>query len=198
MSLPMLPDDAQPAWDAQQKEEDSFSKICFIPSLSLSCFGCCGHHWKDKRTLHAFFDRNQKILDKYRSQGRSYQEFMNREQLVSSCGGCYSLVRDKDDNGKDRYVCGVHPLRIGEQPGPNGKDIRVGYCEHDYLCKSAAHVNKMTDEEKRFFYQFLKEQEFDAFEYSLINAQETVLLELYRIWKAKIERGEEGGRVSLP
>ena len=75
------------------------------------------------------------------------------------------------------YVCAVHPLRIG------GEDIRIGYCDHDYLCKTAALVNRMTEEEKELFYEFLKEMNFDPYTYSLINSKEIILLELYRNWK---------------
>jgi hypothetical protein len=75
------------------------------------------------------------------------------------------------------YVCAVHPDRIGRP------DIRRSYCDHDYLCKTAALVNKMDDKEKTLFYDFLKEQAFDSFEYSMINSQETVLLKMYLDWK---------------
>ena len=37
MPLKVLNNDA--AWDAKQNEDKHFSKICFIPSLGLSCFG---------------------------------------------------------------------------------------------------------------------------------------------------------------
>jgi hypothetical protein len=176
MPLPLAP---QAAWDPQQKESKSFSKICFIPSLGLSCFGCCGHHFKSKPTMHKFFDSNKQTLAEYKAQGKTDAQFMKREYLVDPCGGCYSLVREKDAQGRDQYLCAVHPLRIG------GKDIRPGYCDHDYLCKTAAHVNKMTDEEKALFYEFLKEQQFNSYDYSMINAQETVLLARYREWRVK-------------
>ncbi len=74
MSLPVL-NNVQPAWDPQQKESQSFSKICFIPSLGLSCFGCCGHHFKSKRVMHQFFDENKKTLAEYKAQGKTDAQF---------------------------------------------------------------------------------------------------------------------------
>lgn len=182
MALRVINNETSPSpghgvWDAKQDEHKQFSKICYIPSLGLSCFGCCGHHFQNKEVMEKFFDNNSATLKKYLGEGKTYTDFMNREYLVDSCGGCYSLIREKDEKGKDQYACAVHPLRIG------GKDIRVGYCEHDYLCKTAAHVNKMTHEEKDLFYEFLKAQKFDSFTYSIINADEVVLLAMYRAWK---------------
>ena len=126
-----------------------------------------------------FFDKNKRELKKYLSAGKTHAEFMNREKMLDSCGGCYSLIREKQPEGHTAYVCGVHPLRIG------GEDVRPGYCDYDYLCSTAGHVNKMTREEKALFYDFLAEQKFNAFEYSMINSQETVLLAMYRDWKEK-------------
>ena len=180
-----------PAWDAKQNEKKHFSKICYIPSLGLSCFGCCGHHFKDKETLNAFFDRNNRTLKKYLGNGKSYRDFMWREYLVSSTGGCYSLIREKDVQGRDQYLCAVHPLRIGQTPGMTDGDLRESYCDRNYLCATAAHVNKITDDEKKLFYQFLKEEIADglnSFTYSIINSQETVLLEKYLQWKEKREK----------
>lgn len=172
MSLRVLNEEFEPSQDAHV-----FSVLCFVPSLGLSCFGCCGHHFKDKQEMHAFFDENKRTLVHYKKQGKSEKEFMEREKLLGTCGGCHSLIREKDTQGRDQYACAVHPLRIG------GEDIRVKYCDHDYLCKTAAHVQKMTAEEKSLFYEFLKEQNYNSYEYSMINAQETVLLEAYRKWR---------------
>jgi hypothetical protein len=169
-------------WDTKQDENRAFSKICFIPSLGLSCFGCCGHHFKDKETMHKFFDKNKRTLTKYLDRGQTHKEFMEREHLVSPCGGCFSLVREKDSEGRDQYLCGVHPLKIG------GTDLRPGYCDHDYLCKTAAHVNKMTEDEKKLFYEFLKEKQFNSYDYSIINSKETVLLNMYHEWREKHKR----------
>ncbi len=188
MPLKVLNNDV--AWDTKQQEDKHFSKICFIPSLGLSCFGCCGHHFKDQKTLNTFFDRNKRTLKKYLGEGKSYRDFMWREYLISSAGGCYSLIREKDAQGRDQYLCAVHPLRIGPTEGMKDGDLREAYCDRNYLCATAAHVNKMTDEEKGHFYEFLKEEVKDGlngFTYSIINSQETVLLEKYRAWKAARE-----------
>ena len=166
-----------PLYDDKQDESLRFSKICFIPSLKLSCFGCCGHHFADKETLQKFFDENKRELKKYLEEGKSYSDFMNREHMLDSCGACYSLIQEKQPEGHQAYVCAVHPLRVG------GEDVRPGYCDFDYLCYSAALVNKMTDEEKALFYEFLKEKQFDAFEYSIINGQEKILIKMYWEWK---------------
>ncbi len=163
---------------AEQQDHEGFSVICNIPSLGLSCFGCCGHHFADKESMHQFFDENKETFEHFKKTGRSAKEFMNREQLLDPCGGCYSLMREQDSQGRDQYYCGVHPFRIGEE-------VREKYCDHDYLCKTAAHVQKMTLSEKKLFYEFLAEQKFDSYEYSIINEQETVLLEMYREWKKK-------------
>ncbi len=170
-----------------KQDETIFSVICNVPSLGLSCFGCCGHHFKDKATMQKFFDENKELLAKYLEEGKSYEDFMNRERLLDPCGGCYSLMREEDEAGREQYYCGVHPFRIG-------REIRVGYCDHDYLCKTAAHVQKMTAAEKHLFYQFLKEQKFDSFQYSMINANETVLLGMYREWK---EKSIKDGKIPL-
>jgi hypothetical protein len=65
-------------------------------------------------------------------------------------------------------------------------DLREGYCDRNYLCATAAHVNAMSEDEKAGFYAFLKEEVaegLDSFTYSIINSQETALLEKYRVWK---------------
>jgi hypothetical protein len=170
MSLPVI----NTEWALQQ---DAFSVLCKVPSLGLSCFGCCGHHFKDKKTMHQFFANNKRTLEAYKKAGKSYKEFMDREKKIASCGGCYNLIKEKDDRGREQYLCAVHPLRIG------GDDIRVGHCDHDYLCKTAAHVNKMTADEKKLFYEFLKEQQFDSYTFSMINSKETELLRLYKTWR---------------
>ena len=90
-------------------------------------------------------------------------------------------MRDVDEEGRSTYLCGVHPLRI------KGADIRLGYCDHDYLCHTAGIVNRMTEKEKALFYEFLREQDFDSFTYSMINSEETVLITMYDEWKERRE-----------
>lgn len=160
-----------------QDEKNSFSKICYIPGLKLSCFGCCGHHFAGKRALHSFFAKNKRELKKYLESGKTHKDFMNREPLLSTCGACYSLIRDKG-----MYVCAVHPNRIGRP------DIRVKHCDYDYLCKGASFVNNLDEGERKLFYQFLKAKKFDSFDYSIINSQETVIILMYFQWKERKER----------
>ena len=99
----------------------------------------------------------------YRNQGKSMEKFRDRSKFLRSSGICYNLIfLGFEKDRKSRVVgCPLHP----EQN--NGKDLRIGYCEINHLCKAAQLYNRWGKKRKQEFIRFLKAKKLDWYEYSV-------------------------------
>ena len=121
------------------------TKLCNIPKLKLSCFGCCGQDYGSREQILRRITRNTKELEKY----SDLMKFRDRQQEVSACGLCTNVVFKKDGNG---VHCPLHPNLN------KGKDLREGYCQVDHLCKAAQKFKGWGAEIQKKFLKFRSEE----------------------------------------
>ncbi len=144
------------------------TKLCFIPSLKLSCFGCCGQDYTTKKEILARIKRNTKELEA----SEDMISFRDRAQETAACGICTNVVFLEKD--KKIVGCPLHPS-LNE-----GKDLREGYCQIDHLCKAAEKFMHWDDEMKQKFLDFIAlkaEKGMGWYEYSIGMDDDTLLKE---------------------
>ncbi|HII71925.1 TPA: hypothetical protein HA265_04180 [Candidatus Woesearchaeota archaeon] len=140
----------------------------------ISCFGCCGHNFKDKETIAKAITKNTLEFHHHRRNNKSLVEFMNRHKDLRLAGICRNLVYDHK-NGS--IFCPLHP----EQN--KGKDHRIDhhYCDILHVCKTAFFYDLWDDKMKKDFIGFLrgkkKEGRLDWHSYSVGMANDSLLEE---------------------
>lgn len=71
-------------------------------------------------------------------------------------GVCRNLIEEKG-----RLICPLHPSRH------NGKDLRKGHCDINFLCKAAKEFAGWDKRKRERFLQFLQDKKVDSIDYSL-------------------------------
>lgn len=118
----------------------------------LSCFGCCGHDWKEKKEVLTQISENTKKFEEL-----PIEIFIKEsENNLSDSGGCKSLVYK---NGK--IVCALHPLQN------KGKDLRDMNCKKEYLCETFKQFLTWDKKKQKKFIDFILDKEIDHYEYSM-------------------------------
>jgi hypothetical protein len=136
--------------------------------------GCCGHGFKDKRSVAEGIEKNTLELREHAQKGKSADSYMNRSKDLRKSGVCRNLVYDVD---KDMVFCPVHP------DVNSGVDLRIDhhYCDVLHVCKAAFFFDLWDKERKRDFLKFLKkkkkEGELDWYAYSMGMANDSLLQE---------------------
>jgi len=126
------------------------SKLCQIDSLS--CIGCCGHHFKSKEELELAIKKNTEEFGHFADK----VEFMNRSAKLRDCGICRNIIYL--ENG--RIGCPLHPKE-------NEVDFREGHCVTEHLCKAAFEFNLWDKQKQKSFLGFIKKKNLDWYDYSI-------------------------------
>ncbi len=140
----------------------------------LSCFGCCGHSFRDKKSVAKAIADNTVDFHRAKNSGVPVNEWMNREKDLHPSGVCYNLVYDHE---KDEVFCPLHPERNG------GHDHRIDHhsCDILHVCKTAFFFELWDKERQDAFLKFLRKKkragELDWYTYSLKMADDSLLEE---------------------
>ena len=148
------------------------TKLCNIPRLKLSCFGCCGQDYGSKEQILRRILRNTKELKRY----KDLIEFRDRVQEVSACGLCTNVVFK--DEKKSGAHCPLHPNLN------KGKDLREGYCQIDHLCKSAQKFKEWDKDLQKKFLKFMEKkvkEGMDWYDYSRAMDNDKLLKEFLKL-----------------
>lgn len=139
--------------------------------LGLSCLGCCGTIVGDKDEVDEAIRKNT-IEFKHCKDKKGYV-WRFKPNNLRACGICPNLV--KDDVRKDRVLCPAHPTLN------NGEDIREGYCDTLYLCKTAFLFGLWDESMRSRFITFLKDKvqknKLDWYAYSIMMDNDSLLRE---------------------
>jgi len=128
--------------------------LCQLKELGLSCFGCCGNSYSNKKKLMRDIKKNNLEFDNK----KSLTKFMSRTKELRSSGICANLVfQDK------KFFCPGHPALN------NNRDYRNldPDCDKEYVCKTFGLFQEWSKEKQKQFLDFLKEKIFDSFSYSI-------------------------------
>lgn len=132
----------------------TFSPLC---QLNGGCMGCCGHDFESKEKIkQAVFKNN---LEFKHANPQTEEEFMKfrdrRPNMYLRHGVCRNLVEEKGC-----FLCPLHPAR-------HSKDLRIGHCDTNYLCKTAKQFENWNEEKKKKFIAFVENKKLDNITYSI-------------------------------
>lgn len=119
--------------------------------------GCCGHSFKSREKIEQaitlntleFSGLNPQTIDEF-------YDFRDRSKGYFRYGICRNLIREKSG-----ILCPLHPTLH------KGKDLRIGFCNVDYLCPTAIKFNSWEKNIQKKFLKFILDQNFDSIEYSM-------------------------------
>ena len=150
--------------------------LCQLEEIGLSCFGCCGNNYSNKKKLIRDIRKNTLEFDNK----KSIKGFMSRTNRLKSSGICANLIL-KDG----RFYCPGHYILH------NGKDYRNidPDCMKDYLCKTFGLFQGWDKEKQRQFLEFLKSKKLDGFAFSMRMDNDSLLEEFEK--KLKESSGEK-------
>jgi len=129
--------------------------------------GCCGHDFESKEKIQeAVFKNNLEFKHADPKTEEEFIQFRDRRPSRDLRNGvCRNLVEEKGC-----YLCPLHPAR-------HGKDLRIGHCDTDYLCRTAALFEKWSEEKKKKFVAFVEAKKLDNTEYSILMDNNSLLKE---------------------
>ena len=115
----------------------------------ISCFGCCGHGFKEKKDIAKSITKNTLEFHNHKKTDLHIVDWLNRSKDRRKSGICKNLVFD---HKTEDIVCPGHP----EQN--KGKDHRLehNYCDVLHLCKTAFFYDLWESERQEAFIKFLK------------------------------------------
>jgi len=133
--------------------------LCQLGELGLSCIGCCGFEFTDKKEVIEALDKNTAEFEDFFDMA----EFRDRhpKDILRISGICYNLAWK--DKGKGIIFCPLHP----DLPGNKGKDLREGHCHPEHLCRTAHEFSRWSMEKQDRFIRFLRSKDMDWYEYSI-------------------------------
>jgi len=130
--------------------------------------GCCGHDFLGKSKIEEAIKKN--TLEFKEANPQTEEEFLvfreRRHPDDLRNGVCRNLI---EENGK--LLCPLHPARH------EGKDLRVGHCDVNYLCKTAKTFATWSAERKTRFVKFVEEKKLDNITYSVLMDKNKLLTE---------------------
>lgn len=150
---------------------------CHIEELSISCFGCCGNKFSPKEEIYEDIRLNTeelKVLGKVFDSNKLklFRDRFDGDNALSMAGLCYNYVDLGGCSG-----CPLHPKvnELGiELQIKNKDDLRVGHCDINEECHTFKAWKKMSNDEKLEFIQWVKENNYDSYSYSVENGNETL------------------------
>lgn len=133
-------------------------KLSILCQLKDGCMGCCGHDFLSKEKIKEAVRENteeyEAVGPKREGEFLAFRDRIFPDDLLN--GVCRNLVEEKG-----KLICPLHPLRH------NGKDLRKGHCDINYLCKAAKEFAGWDKRKRERFLQFLRDKKVDSIDYSL-------------------------------
>lgn len=128
--------------------------LCQIKEFELSCFGCCGNSYSNKRKLIRDIKKNTLEF----KNKKSLVSFMSRTRELKGSGICANLVL-KDS----KFFCPGHPILN------NGKDYRDldPDCHKEHLCKAFSLFQTWNKKKQQKFLDFIESKKLDSYAYSI-------------------------------
>lgn len=137
-------------------------------SLGITCFGCCGHHFKQEHIEQDFKNNELQFLQTMKKYGLKnlnnqneslakehfFEELKKDSKNLRDSGICRLLINleilNDTKSDKQRIGCPLHESQN------QGKDYRKGHCDLDYECKTFFYYKNLSTNEKKAFIKFLK------------------------------------------
>lgn len=115
--------------------------------------GCCGHDFGSIKEIKEVILRNTAEFKKINNL-RKFRDRADKWDLKS--GVCRNVIKM---NGQ--VYCPLHPARN------QGRDLRSGHCDINFLCKTAEKFNRFNKEKQKEFLGFVKGKKLDTIDYGI-------------------------------
>jgi len=142
------------------------SDVCQIDGLT--CFGCCGNSYTTKEEILETIRKNTGQYDEFVKSGKPLKEWLTRSRHTRACGICFNVIEKKG-----KVFCPGHPILN------DGEDLRDGYCDIHYLCKTAYWFKKWDSNRKLLFIKFIKSKNLTWYSFSRGMDNDSLLQEFY-------------------
>lgn len=143
--------------------------------LNNGCMGCCGRAFPSKEEIEKAIKKNTSEFKELNPQ--TEKELIRfRDRALSADlrnGVCRNLVQ-KDN----KIICPLHPKQN------NGKDLREGHCDINYLCQTAKEFLIWPKHKQKRFLKFVKDNGLGNIDYSIKMDKDSLLEEFKnkRLW----------------
>ena len=130
--------------------------------------GCCGHDFESKEKIkQAVFKNNLEFKHANPKTEEEFVQFRDRRPNMDLRNGvCRNLIEEKGC-----FLCPLHPARH------QGKDLRIGHCDTNYLCNAAKAFETWDEEKKKKFLDFISCKKLDNVSYSILMDNNSLLQE---------------------
>jgi hypothetical protein len=152
--------------------------LCQLKELDLSCFGCCGNHYSNKKKLMRDIKKNTLEFDNR----KSTKDFMSRKKELRFSGVCANLIL-KDG----KFFCPGHKAIHKTM---DFRDIDKD-CDQGYLCKTCYLFDSWDEEKQNKFIEFLKSKNMDSYAYSMRMDTDSLLEEFEKKLKNSGEKSSK-------
>jgi len=121
--------------------------------------GCCGHDFGSVAEMKEAIKKNTSEYLKINvGKEEDMVKFRDRAYTMDLRKGvCRNLI-EKDG----KIFCPLHPTLN------DGKELRLGHCDIDYLCKTAREFEDWSEEKKQRFLKFVAGKKLDKIKYSIL------------------------------
>jgi hypothetical protein len=135
------------------------SKLSVLCQLNGGCMGCCGHDFGSVAEMKEAIKKNTSEYLKINvGKEEDMVKFRDRAYTMDLRKGvCRNLI-EKDG----KIFCPLHPTLN------DGKELRLGHCDIDYLCKTAREFEDWSEEKKQRFLKFVAGKKLDKIKYSIL------------------------------
>lgn len=144
------------------------SPLC---QLNGGCMGCCGFDFPSKEQVAEAIKKN--TLEFNFVNPISDIEFLSfrerRPAMDLRSGVCRNLIKE---NGC--FLCPLHPSRH------DGKDLRLGHCDTEYLCNTAKNFAQFDEAKQNAFVAFIEQKKLDNITYSILMDKGILMREFNR------------------
>ena len=175
----------------QKKIDEKIPKTpCHIPSLQLSCWGCCGNNFESREEIEEDIKQNTFEFKKHFNAGKTRDDLKKfrdrfRSDEISPSGICFNLV----ELSHNCYGCPLHPLvqKSSKKENKDFKmDLREGHCDIHYECETYKYWKKQDNKKKSVFLEFIKQRSVDNYTYSIENGDD-IMIKKFKSYLSKKE-----------
>ncbi len=146
---------------------------CQIPTLKLSCYGCCGNSFKSQQEVLKQIKDNTQTYSKIKIKTpfRLLQYRDRIESYTTPSGVCQNLVEFKNQT----FACPLHKhiqkiIPKQENTFFHKKDLREHHCDQNYECETFIFYTLLSQIQKQEYIKWLSTQKIDNhYQYSMKN-----------------------------
>ncbi|HIG93051.1 MAG: hypothetical protein QT02_C0011G0014 [archaeon GW2011_AR9] len=131
------------------------SPLC---QLNGGCLGCCGYDFISAESIQESVVKNTQEFNQANPKSdHEFTSFRDRRPPMDLRNGvCRNLIEEQGC-----FVCPLHPARH------EGKDLREGHCDVDYLCSTAEAFATWDKAKQQQFILFIESKKLDNLQYSI-------------------------------